>query len=153
MACKCKVGPCNVPGCESSCKRCGCSCDGVAPAEALARKAGGNRRKKRDPEKELLPDDVKAKRQRATAEVANKRIRDIANEEDIADKADAGTPLTREAVWKFFHFSDSQQKNLPSKAASLNASVHDDESPRGKQAWSTICQTAISVLEQTTTFH
>lgn len=45
-----------------------------------------------------------------TAEVANKRIRDIANKEDIVEKADAGTPLIREGVWKFFHFSDSRQQ-------------------------------------------
>ena len=36
--CKCKVGLCLL--CGSSCKRCGCACDGIEPAVALARTTG-----------------------------------------------------------------------------------------------------------------
>jgi hypothetical protein len=107
----------------------------------LARKRGGKR-------KALPLFDVNPKRQRATAEVAMKRISEIANEEDIIDEADAGTLLTQKAIWKLFQFSDSQEKNLPSKEACLNASVHSDESQRGKTTWSTLCQTMVSIIRE-----
>lgn len=35
--CSCKVGRCD---CGSTCKRCGCACDGVAPADAVKRQRG-----------------------------------------------------------------------------------------------------------------
>jgi hypothetical protein len=47
-----------------------------------------------------------------------------------------------------FQFSDSQEKNLPSKEASLNASVHSDESQRGKTTWSTLCQAMVSIIRE-----
>ena len=39
--CRCKVGSCSI--CGSKCRRCMCACDGVEPAEALARSRGGYR--------------------------------------------------------------------------------------------------------------
>ena len=41
--CQCKVGSCQI--CGSKCRRCMCACDGVEPADALARSRGGYRRK------------------------------------------------------------------------------------------------------------
>ena len=42
QVCRCKVGSCTI--CGSKCRRCMCACDGVEPAEALARSRGGYRR-------------------------------------------------------------------------------------------------------------
>ena len=44
QTCKCKRGRC--PECGSSCRRCGCACDGTFPAVALATKPGKRGRNK-----------------------------------------------------------------------------------------------------------
>ena len=40
--CKCKVGACHI--CNSRCRRCMCSCDGIDPSDALKRSRGGYRK-------------------------------------------------------------------------------------------------------------
>ena len=95
-SCGCKRGRCHE--CGSSCKRCGCACDGVSPATALSRSPG----------------------QRGCGKWPRMEIeRDDDSEDESPDKrscAEINLPLrSREDVWEAFGFNDSQLKKLPSK--------------------------------------
>ena len=95
-SCGCKRGRCHE--CGSSCKRCGCACDGVSPAAALSRSPG----------------------QRGCGKWPRMEIeRDDDSEDESPDKrscAEINLPLrSREDVWEAFGFNDSQLKKLPSK--------------------------------------
>ena len=85
MPCKCKAGAWRKPGCESLCKRCGCDCNGIAPAVALARTIGrqeGSIIRKRVSAQEE-PVAVAVKRQRVAAQIAQEKIEVIAHEHTV----------------------------------------------------------------------
>jgi hypothetical protein len=81
------------------------------------------------------------KRQRVAAQIAQEKIEIIAHEHTVKVENEADTDrFTRNSVGELFQFSESTRKNLPSEEASFNASVHLDESQRGRTAWSCLVQ-------------
>ena len=106
-ACKCKRGKCLV--CGSSCKRCGCACDGVHPDAALARKNGQRGR--------ALQYARPRKRNAATS-----------SESQVAKKPCRDKPLeTLNDVFAAFGFTSNQKANLPSRNDRQQGAVSDGQ--------------------------
>jgi len=106
-ACKCRRGKCLV--CGSSCKRCGCGCDGVPPHVALGRKNGQRGRAR---------------------QYARPRKRNVAasTESQVAKKPCRDKPLeTLNDVFAAFGFTPNQKANLPSRNDRQQGTVGDGQ--------------------------
>lgn len=135
--CTCKVGACST--CSSTCRRCGCGCDGVDPQVAKSRKSGAQPKESR---RKSSKGKSKQRLAAMDAEVAvkNDAIALGRGEADLAEAqtdADNKSPLTR--VWEFFGFTEGQRKKLPSRAAAKAGLVDKNSS-----AWYAMVQSFLT---------
>jgi hypothetical protein len=113
----CKKGPCDK--CESLCKRCGCSCDGLTPEEKLRRTVGGSAKKDKRVRTETDNENEERPRRKAKttaiAGVSNSVTHDL-EREDAHEQPQAEKGINLDTLWKFFGFSQSRRKKIPSES-------------------------------------
>ena len=103
--CKCKVGSCLL--CGSRCKRCGCACDGIEPAVALARMTG-----QRGPLKRSLNNSA-AERDHLEREAAKRARMEISKSVELEESDTDPTVKPFHNIndlWEAFGLSEATKK-------------------------------------------
>lgn len=139
----CKKGPCDK--CESLCKRCGCSCNGLNPEQKLQRSVGKRGEGKRTSTEPCVPDEARPLRKSKTTA----RVLIAENVEHDAEREDAHELLNKEkmrvdALWEFFGLPESRKKKLPSMDIRRNGFVDDIS----EEVWSSMVLCVHEVAEE-----
>ena len=136
MSCKCKRGAC--PECPSTCRRCGCACDGTPPEVALAR-TQGQRGKKKRPAAVANPRPTTGK-PRPSKKLAQQKIIACVDLEQKVDKPPRNVDPAAE-LWDFFGWSQGTKSSLPSRKERAENMMLKESNKKG---WSTIVRSVAS---------